>query len=279
MIKTDKIFVAVDFKKSTDKIFSYAIWMSKIVDCKNLCIFHIMEYNLTPPAYLMPYINKEKNKVVNKLRELSDKLKSFHVEIEIKVVFGRLIESIREVIKGENNIAVIGFKTYITRPSTSERILKGIKVPVLIVKGEDFSEINPENIKIDNILCPVDFSENSLRALKLAKDIAESCHANLLAVHVVPEQKVRCIIEEPEQIEKYLGYLKEEAEEKILKLNKNLNYEVLSGIPAEEILKKIEQPDLIVMGSKGRSYAESIIIGSVAEAVIKNSTKPVLLVP
>jgi nucleotide-binding universal stress UspA family protein len=238
-----------------------------------------MEYNLTPPAYLMPYINKEKNKVENKLRELTDKLKSFHVEIEIKVVFGRLIESIREVIQGENNIAVIGFKTYITRPSTSERILKGIKVPVLIVKGEDFSEINPENIKIDNILCPVDFSENSLRALSLAKDIAESCHANLLAVHVVPEQKVRGIIEEPEQIEKYLQYLKEEAEEKILKLNKNLNYEVLSGIPAEEILKKIEQPDLIVMGSKGRSYAESIIIGGVAEAVIKNSTKPVLLVP
>ncbi len=43
-------------------------------------------------------------------------------------------------------------------------------------------------------------------------------------------------------------------------------------------LKKSKETDLIVIGSKGRSYTEAVIIGSVAEAVIKNSSTPVLLV-
>lgn len=279
MIKPEKIFVAIDFKKAVNAILSYTVWLSGIVECKNIILFHIMEYNLTPPRYLMPYINKEKNKIMSKLKELADKLKVFSLNAGIEVVFGRLIEGIKELIKEENNFAVTGFKTYVTRPSTSERILKGIKIPVLVVKGEDFSDINPERIKIDKILCPVDFSKNSLRAFDMAKDIAKRCNSDLLVVHVVPEQKVKGIIEEPEQIEKYIGYLKEEAKEKLVKLNKGLNYEVLSGIPSEEILKKVKKNDLIVVGFKGRSYAESIIMGSVAETVIKNSEKPVLLIP
>lgn len=279
MIKIEKIFVAIDFKRSVNAILSYTIWSSRIMECKNICLFHIMEYNLTPPAYLMPYINKEKNKIKDKLKELADRLTVFSLDVEIEVVFGRLIESIREVIKEENSLAIIGFKTYVTRPSTSERILKGLKIPVLVIKGDDFLDINPERIKISKILCPVDFSENSLRAFSLAKDVAIRCNADLLVVHVVPEHKVKGIIEEPEQIKKYVGYLKEEAEEKLLKLDKNLKYEVLSGIPSEEVLKKIKENDLIVVGFKGRSYAESVIIGSVAESVIKNSTKPVLLIP
>lgn len=279
MMKPEKIFVAIDFKKSVYAILSYTVWLSRIMECKNITLFHIMEYNLTPPAYLMPYINKEKNKIMAKLNELADKLTVFSLNVGIEVVFGRLIESIREVIKEEDNFAVIGFKTYVTRPSTSERILKGIKIPVLVVKGENFSDIDPERIKINKILCPIDFSKNSLRAFNMAKDIAERCNSDLLLVHVVPEQKVKGIIEEPEQIEKYIEYLKEEAEEKLAKLNKSINYKVLSGIPSEEILKKVKENDLIVVGFKGRSYAESIIMGSVAEALIKNSEKPVLLIP
>jgi nucleotide-binding universal stress UspA family protein len=94
----------------------------------------------------------------------------------------------------------------------------------------------------------------------------------------VPEQKVKGIIEEPEEIEKYIDYLKENAQEQFKKVNKTLNYEILSGIPADEIIKKSKDVDLVVIGSKGRSYTEAIIIGSVAESVIKNSLKPVLLI-
>lgn len=54
---------------------------------------------------------------------------------------------------------------------------------------------------------------------------------------------------------------------------------MLSGIPSDEILKKAEDMDLIIIGSQGRTYTEALIIGSVSEAIIKNSNKPILLFP
>jgi len=278
-MKPERIYVAVDFKSSNLGVVSYAIWFAKTFNCKNICLFHIMEYTLTPPSYLMPYINQEKNKIEKKLISLAEELKKYEINTENKVVFGRLIESIKEVIKDEKAFAVIGFKTHITRPSTSERILKGLTIPVLIVKVKDFQAINPESIKIKKILCPVDFSSYSLRALTTAKEISDKLHAELKVIHVIPEEKVKGIIEEPLEIEKYLLYLKEEAIEKLQKLDKDIQYEVISGIPSEEILKKAEDVDLIIIGSKGRSYTEAVIIGSVAESVIKNSKIPVLLIP
>ncbi len=274
----EKIYIAIDFKPATPLVLSYAVWLSQTFDCKAFCLFHIMEYTLTPPAYLTPYINKEKKKIEEKLKGLAQQLVTYVPDIDIKVVFGRLIESIKEVIKNKNSFAVLGFKTHITRPSTSERILKGLNVPVLIVKGEDFKEISPEDIKIKKFLCPVDFSEPSLRALSAAQHIVKKWHGELKVLHVVPEQKVKGIIEEPAEIEKYINYLKENAWEQLQKIDKTLNYEILSGIPVDEIIKKSEDADLVVIGSKGRSYTEAIIIGSVAEAVIKNSSKPVLLI-
>lgn len=278
-MKPEKIYVAVDFKPATASVLSYAVWLKDTFDCFSLCLFHIMEYTLTPPAYLMPYISREKKKIEEKLKSLAEQLGRYRLNVDVKVVFGRLIESIKEVIKDEKACAVMGFKTHITRPSTSERILKGVKVPVLIVKEEDFKEISPEAVKIKKILCPLDFSSYSLRALKVAQKIAEKWNCELKTLHVVPEQKIRGIIEEPSEIEKYIDTLKEEACQQIQKIDKTLNYEVVSGNPAEEILKKSKDVDLIVMGSKGRSYTEAVIIGSVAESVIKNSMKPVLLIP
>ncbi|MCX8034156.1 MAG: universal stress protein [Thermodesulfovibrio sp.] len=277
-MNAEKIYIAIDFKSSTNSVLSYAVWLSQTFECKNLCLFHIMEYTLTPPAYLTPYINKEKKKIEEKLKKLAEQTISYVSNVEIKVVFGRLIESIKEVMKDKIGFAVMGFKTHITRPSTSERILKGLKMPVLIVKEENFTEFNPAAIKIKKILCPVDFSEYSLKALNFAKNIANKWNCELEVLHVVPEQKVRSIIEDQEEREKYINYLKENAKEQLQKINENLRYEVVAGIPSEEIIKKSKEVDLIVIGSKGRSYTEAVIIGSVAEAVIKHSQKPVLLV-
>ncbi|MCS7299908.1 MAG: universal stress protein [Spirochaetia bacterium] len=274
----EKIYVAIDFKTLTNSVLSYALWLTQSFNCKNLCLFHIMEYTLTPPAYLIPYINKEKKRIEENLRQLTEKLISYVPNTEVQVVFGRLIESIIDVIKEKDSLVVLGFKTHVTRPSTSERILKGIKVPVFVVKGDDFSEIKPSDIKIKKILCPVDFSEYSLRALNLAKVIAKKCNCELKVLHVIPEHKIKHIIEEPSEIEKFINYLKENAQEHFLKIDRDLKYEIIVGIPTEKTLEKAKDVDLVVMGSKGRSYAEAVIIGSVAETVIKNSPKPVLLV-
>lgn len=279
MIRPDKIIVGIDFKKLTNTIISYSIWLSNVINCKKLSLFHILEYNLTPPSYLVPYINKEMEKIKKKLDILAETIEKYSLHVDIKVIFGRLIESINNLSKEENVFMVLGFKSYVTRPSTSERILRGVKVPILLVQSDELKEITPEEITISQILCPIDFSKNSLRALEIAKEISKKIKAKLLIAHVVPENKIRGIIEDPQGVNKYLDYLKEEADYEMKKLAEGYDYEVLIGVPADEILKKTKRVDLVIIGSKGRSYVEAILVGSVAEAVIKNSHKTVLLVP
>lgn len=278
-MKLDKVFVAVDFKETTISLVSHAIWLSKLTNCNKLCLFHVLEYNLTPPAYLMPYIEKEKRKIENELTQLADKIKDKALNVSFIVKFGRLIDSINSIINREDAFLVLGFKSHITRPSTSERILKGVRVPVFIVKELNFNEISSERIKLSRILCPIDFSENSLRALSAAKEIALASGAVLSAIHVVPEQRVRAIVEDSSAFNNYLDLLREESLERLNEIAKGHEIAVLVGNPAEEILRKVREYDLIVIGSKGRSYASAILIGSVAEAVIKNSPKNVLLIP
>lgn len=278
-MKLDKVFVAVDFKETTISLVSHAIWLSKLTNCNELCLFHVLEYNLTPPAYLMPYIEKEKRKIENELTQLADKIKDKALNVSFIVKFGRLIDSINSIINREDAFLVLGFKSHITRPSTSERILKGVRVPVFIVKELNFNEISPERIKLSRILCPIDFSENSLRALSAAKEIALASGAVLSAIHVVPEQRVRAIVEDSSAFNNYLDLLRVESLERLNEIAKGHEIAVLVGNPAEEILRKVREYDLIVIGSKGRSYASAILIGSVAEAVIKNSPKNVLLIP
>ncbi len=279
MIYPDKIIVGIDLKKLTNAVISYSIWLAKVFNCKNLSFFHILEYNLTPPSYLIPYINKEKEKIRDKIALLAEKVKKYSIDVEIKVLFGRLIESINKVSKEVNTFMVLGFISHVTRPSTSERILRGVKIPVLVVKSEEFPEITPEKINISKILCPIDFSDNSLRALQVAKEISDKIGAKLLIIHIIPENKVKAIIEEPIELSKYLEYLKEEAKNEIEKIAKGYEYEIIVGIPSEEILEKAKDVDLIVIGSKGRSYTEAVIVGSVAEAVIESSNNPVILIP
>lgn len=279
MITPDKIIIGIDFKKLTNTILSYSIWLSNVVNCKKLSLFHILEYNFTPPAYLLPYIDKEKEKIEKNLNILAEAVKRYYLNVETTVIFGRLIESINNLLKEKNVFMVLGFKSYVTRPSTSERILRGLKIPVLVVKSEEFNEITPEKINISQILCPIDFSDNSLRSLEIAKEVSKKIQAKLLIVYVVSEKKVKGIMKDPQEISKYLDYLKEEGENEMEKLAKGYDYEVIIGVPADEILKKAKEVDLIIIGSKGRSYVEAVFIGSVAEAVIKNSNKTVLVIP
>jgi len=54
---------------------------------------------------------------------------------------------------------------------------------------------------------------------------------------------------------------------------------LLEGRAAEVILKEAEKHDLIVMGTHGRTGLDRLLLGSVAQEVVRKSPKPVLLVP
>jgi nucleotide-binding universal stress UspA family protein len=132
------------------------------------------------------------------------------------------------------------------------------------------------------ILFPTDFSPASEFCLEQATTLARARGATLLICHV----------EEPPLSygggEMYYGLPAAEERnlaellEAVVPTHPAVPYEhrLLSGDPATEIVRLAEQEgvDLIVLGTHGRTGLKRLLMGSVAEAVVRRATCPVLTV-
>jgi nucleotide-binding universal stress UspA family protein len=135
-------------------------------------------------------------------------------------------------------------------------------------------------IKIKKIICPVDFSGLSRKAMQYANEFAKLSDAKVFLVGVV---------ENDPTINYSHGLEKERAEEE-QKLAALIDEEQMAGIVAdfaiyegfaEECIldyAKRQDADIIIMGSHGRRGLKRMILGSVAEHVIRRSPCPVLVV-
>ncbi len=133
------------------------------------------------------------------------------------------------------------------------------------------------------ILCPLDFDENSVTALKAAVDLAHQSDGTVYVLHVVP------MIIQPTGMPVYVDLYKSQEETAWTKLRdlarKHLvgaKYELLvqMGDPAGTILRAEHKvaPDLVVMATHGRRGFSRFFLGSVAEMVLRESVCPVLTV-
>lgn len=142
-------------------------------------------------------------------------------------------------------------------------------------------------IKIGRILCPVDFSETSKHAFEFALALAARLGAELDVIHVfqlpaytMPEGGFEFTLdietELSNQLQQQLNELIKQPAEPAVKLTTAL-YE---GIPYVEITRaaKERSADLIVIGTHGRTGLAHLLIGSVAERVVRTSEVPVLSV-
>jgi nucleotide-binding universal stress UspA family protein len=152
------------------------------------------------------------------------------------------------------------------------------------------------------ILCPVDLSAFSLEALRLALKVAETSDATLDILHVIhnpfDELYLTAITEtDPALIEMYANEPQrranilratEEHSEVLLKQfcrdavtnHSKVRYHVRNGDPFETILEGAEDfmTDLIVLATHGRTGVKRLVIGSVAEKIVRHARCPVLTV-
>jgi universal stress protein A len=142
---------------------------------------------------------------------------------------------------------------------------------------------------IQNILVPIDFSETSKRALLFASDLAQQYNAKLtlLFVYQAPntffpegyEPSVSMLFEDLYQYyEKSLASVAQSIEGQI---SSTPNMKLSQGVPDIEIIREATEGnyDLIVMGSHGRTGLSRVVIGSVAEKVVRHALCPTLIVP
>jgi nucleotide-binding universal stress UspA family protein len=140
------------------------------------------------------------------------------------------------------------------------------------------------------ILVTVGFTEYSEGLLKFAAQFAESLNAELVVASIINSRDVEAVgtiaaMGYDVDSENYVAGIKEERRQMLDEILKKISFpaeKVRSifkiGNPTEELLKIAvnENADLIIMGTKGRSDLEHVLVGSVAEKVFRRSPVPIL---
>lgn len=132
------------------------------------------------------------------------------------------------------------------------------------------------------ILCPISFDENSTAALELARDLAIANGASLYLLHVaqipIADMDSPVAIPENPRWERQARVRLEQLAHDMLAGKVPYEIQIRSGIAETEVLDMARtlKVDLIVMATHGRTGLKHLILGSVAEAVVRGAPCPVL---
>lgn len=145
-------------------------------------------------------------------------------------------------------------------------------------------------VEFRKILCPVDFSDHSRRALDHAMAIARWYKSTVTVLHVFSPPPVAAvgpapvtfapIVLTPAEREQLLADVIAFAERERAP-GIRIDAVVREGNTAGEVLEHATgmKPDLLVIGTHGRSGFERLLLGSVAEKVLRKASCPVMTVP
>jgi len=138
------------------------------------------------------------------------------------------------------------------------------------------------------LLVPIDGSDPSLHALDVASEFASRLHAELVVCHVVDLARVAmlsggqaqlipgCLEEVESEGKSLLGDALARVDRGVRTASRSVK-----GAPVDEILRLAAEirPEFIVMGTHGRTGLGRVLMGSVAEGVVRGALVPVMVVP
>jgi nucleotide-binding universal stress UspA family protein len=136
-------------------------------------------------------------------------------------------------------------------------------------------------IALKNVLVAVDFGEASEAALTYGRNFARQFGARLHVLHILENRFLRPMANDPRVVESATSrqLLDRLTEDDRTALNATAVIRT-SDEPADEIVRyaKEQNIDLIVLGTHGRRGVAHMLVGSVAERVVRTAGSPVLIV-
>jgi nucleotide-binding universal stress UspA family protein len=296
----NRILVPIDFSRPSLKAIPYALALSRQFGAE-VHLLHITDVTQQPPPSLltlpvMPQTEWDQ-RFMKRLEALVLKYRTdgnvSRLEPRTGVAYDEICGAARELQADLIVIATHGYTGYnrMFLGSTAERVVQHSSCPVLVVR-QHFSRWNGavdlrtrSGFELARILVPTDFSKCSQTAFKYGLQLARDFNAELRLVHVInphayPFGDIYAALD-PAQ-------LMRETEEAAQKRMRSLaartkvrySVRVIHGSPAVEICNAAnEDVDLVVISTHGRTGLGHILIGSVAEHVLRCAHCPVLVIP
>lgn len=172
--------------------------------------------------------------------------------------------------------------------SVADKLLHSTSLPMLLVNPTDGSQTSSEGKPIDTLVVPLDGSEVAECALPYVEDLARKMALKICLIRVVSTPALtypgaegyaydpKMFTEIENAATSYLKQKRTELERKGYKVE----HTVKGGYPADYIIDFAEarEGSLIVMSTHGRSGIGRWVMGSVADRVLRASSRPIVLV-
>jgi nucleotide-binding universal stress UspA family protein len=297
MIAVRRILCPTDFSEFSSRALAHAVPLARWYEA-GLAAMHVYLY-LPPPTTKLPTLTarprltpETREAILGQLREFTEPARAAGVPLEHLVVEGDPVDEIvREA--GRADLLVLGTHgrrgfEKLMLGSVTEKVLRKSPCPVLTVPRRAPGSPPDEAPAFKSIVCPLDFSEASHRALEYALSLAREADSRLTLLHIVeglPE------VEPPERLRfDVLAYgesLRRIAGDRLLGLIPegardwcHPEVVVTPGKAYRGILKVAadKQADLVVMGVTGRGQIDRMLFGSTTAQVVRQAACPVLTI-
>jgi nucleotide-binding universal stress UspA family protein len=272
----EKILLATDFGPSAEIALREAVRVAKIFN-SGILLTHIM------PDLGDDNLHQEKIRefVDNRLNEWAEKIRKENIAVETAVEAGIPFVNIMRLaeLKDVNVIMIGSGNSEKGGPgTTAEKLMYKSVKPVWVINKEG-------DAGVKRILCPVDFSEASDRALNNAIHLARHFDSELIILHVRDSALSPYL--------RLIGMLKFDSEQnhksRETRFENHLkNFDLtnikwqkvmVTGAPSAEIIQQAQtlKADLILMGSVGHDAHPRVLAGATARVVFRALPGPVIV--
>lgn len=299
MWKMERILLATDFSSGATRALAYASFLASAWN-NHLDLLHVIP--LWPDVDLLGAFDHVRlahirQEIEVKLEGLASHMKRTGVRAQVHQEEGipsERIVAVAGTLKAD--LVVVGSHghsglEHVLLGSTAERVVKGASCPVLTVRPLHLSrnEMSPrastDTVRMRHILLATDLSESSLPAVDCALQMGRKFHASVTILHVMEWRSLGVSF----SMSAFAGWekLRESIETRLLDMTERFKAEgstarclIKEGSPADVILEVAQEQacDMIVMGTHGRRGVSRLLLGSVAEAVLRRADCPVLTV-
>jgi nucleotide-binding universal stress UspA family protein len=295
-VQLKKIISASDFSENSNLAVTYGQLLAKEFSAK-LFLCHVLSvpfgYGEALPD---PFIHQ--SRLMDQASEqFSRWMENQSVEWEPVVSVGLAAEEITRIAEEKKvDLAICathgrsGLKRLLLG-SVTERLMRSLSCPVLVVrpKGRDISVSPADHVRFQRILVGCDFSPDSDLAFQYALGLAQEYLSELHIVHVIEPPLYKHMLQSTkmEEMEPSREGLRSTLKEKLMGMipQDAQNWckpvtVLLAGQPYDELTKYavVNEMDLVVLGLRGRSLMETLLMGSTTDRVIRQAPCPVLSV-
>lgn len=295
------ILVPTDFSPGAQRALEYAASFASQVHAR-ITLLHVVEPLGSPDLDYFPFIIEPRKLVAFAHQQLAAAPDDKNLDarlfaqplVRTGIAFFEITQAARDL---ESDLIILsaheftGLK-HVWLGSTAERVVRHAECPVLVLgKTDRFSalssgETEADVLRICRVLVPVDFSDPSRAALRYAARLAARFKASVYLLYVAESlQKLRHAHAMTANVD--TSRLHDALKEKLAEFAIDpvaelapIHYEVRNGKPVEEILSSANDigADLIVIATHGRTGFKHVMLGSVAERVVREAPCPVLVV-